>query len=106
MRSVEARHPRVGGANPPVGEGGERRGGSNIVYRHPGGGLWTLRRQGGAGARERAPAGRADVRGPQGDAAGCRRDREHRSGAVAVGFVNVAPPRLLTLHPSVPERLR
>jgi len=34
MRSVEARHPSVGGANPPVGEGGERRGGSNIVYRH------------------------------------------------------------------------
>ena len=34
MRSVEACHPRVGGANPPVGEGGERRGGSNIVYRH------------------------------------------------------------------------
>jgi len=24
----------VGGANPPVGEGGERRGGFNIVYRH------------------------------------------------------------------------
>ena len=33
MRSVEACHPRVGGANPPVGEGGERRGGFNIVYR-------------------------------------------------------------------------
>ena len=33
MRSVAACHPRVGGANPPVGEGGERRGGFNIVYR-------------------------------------------------------------------------
>ena len=33
MRSVEACNPRVGDANPPVGEGGERRGGSNIVYR-------------------------------------------------------------------------
>ncbi len=37
MRSVEARNPRVGGAvggaNPPVDEGVERRGGSNIVYR-------------------------------------------------------------------------
>jgi len=34
MRSLEACNPRVGDANPPVGEGGERRGGSNIVYRH------------------------------------------------------------------------
>ena len=37
MRSVEARNPRVGGAvgsaNPPVDEGVERRGGSNIVDR-------------------------------------------------------------------------
>ena len=34
LDTMEACHPRVRGTNPPVGEGGERRGGSNIVYRH------------------------------------------------------------------------
>ena len=33
LDTMEARNPRVGDAHPPVGEGGERRGGSNIVYR-------------------------------------------------------------------------
>jgi hypothetical protein len=59
LDTMEACHPRVRGTNPPVGEGGERPGGSNIVYRLQGSNPLTCNARCGAKPRRGSGTGRS-----------------------------------------------